>query len=62
MYWYNPTSRISERVEAPATDQEAIEMLKGNLQSTAFVSDYVRLRDSGMETEQALILVAKSSG
>ena len=57
MYWYNPTSRISERVEAPATDEEAIEMLVGDLQSAAFVSDYARLRDSGIEIEQALILV-----
>ena len=57
MYWYNPTSRISERVEAPGTDKEAIEMLAGDLQSAAFVSDYGRLRDSGMEIEQALILV-----
>ena len=57
MYWYNPTSRISERVEAPATDEQAIEMLVGDLQSAAFVSDYARLRDSGMEIEQALILV-----
>jgi hypothetical protein len=57
MYWYNPTSRISERVVAPATDEQAIEMLVGDLQSAAFVSDYARLRDSGMEIEQALILV-----
>ena len=32
-------------------------MLAGDLQSAAFVSDYARLRDSGMEIEQALILV-----
>jgi hypothetical protein len=57
MYWYNPTSRISERVEAPATDEEAIEMLVGDLQSAAFVSDYARLRDSGIEIEQALVMV-----
>jgi hypothetical protein len=57
MYWYNPTSRISERVEVPATDEEAIEMLAGDLQSAAFVSEYARLRDSGMEIEQALVLV-----
>lgn len=57
MYWYNPTSRISERVEAPDTDEEAIGMLAGALQSAEFVSDYARLRNSGMEIEQALILV-----
>jgi hypothetical protein len=57
MYWYNPTSRISGRVEAPDTDEEAIEMLAGDLQSAAFVSEYARLRNSGIEIEQALILV-----
>ena len=59
MYWYNPTSRISERVEAPATDEQAIEMLVGDLQSAALVSDYGRLRDSGMGIEQALIMVGQ---
>jgi hypothetical protein len=29
MYWYNPTTHTSERVEAPSTDQQAIRMLAG---------------------------------
>lgn len=57
MYWYNPTTRASERVDAPRTDEEAIEMLAGDPQSATFVSEYARLRTSGMEVEQALILV-----
>jgi len=24
MYWYNPTTRTSERVKAPSTDEQAI--------------------------------------
>jgi len=57
MYWYNPTTRTSERVVAPRTDEEAIEMLVGDPQSATFVSEYARLRDSEMEIEPALILV-----
>ena len=57
MYWYNPTTRTSERVEAPSTDEEAIEMLAGNPQSATFVGEYARLRGSGTEIEPALILV-----
>jgi hypothetical protein len=57
VYWYNPTTRTSERVEAPSADEQAIEMLAGDPQSVAFVSEYARLRESGMEIEQALILV-----
>jgi hypothetical protein len=58
MYWYNPTTRTSERVEAPRTDEEAIEMLAADPQSVAFLSEYARLRRvSGMEIETALIVV-----
>ena len=57
MYWYNPTIRTSERVEAPRTDEEAIEVLAGDPQSATFISEYARLRGLGMEIEQALILV-----
>ena len=57
MYWYNPTTRTSERVEAPSTDEQAIEMLAGDPQSVTFVSEYARLRGSGMEIEVALIMV-----
>ena len=57
MHWYNPTTQISERVVAPSTDEEAIEMLAGDPDSASFVSEYVRLRASGMEIETALIMV-----
>ena len=57
MYWYNPTTRTSERVEAPRTDEEAVEMLAGDPDSATFVSEYARLRASGMGIEQALIMV-----
>lgn len=57
MYWYNPTTCTSERTPAPTTDDEAAEMLAGDPQSAAFVSEYASLRASGMEIEQALILV-----
>jgi hypothetical protein len=57
MYWYNPTTCASERVDAPRKDEEAIKMLAGNRQSATFVSEYARLRNSGMEIETALTLV-----
>jgi hypothetical protein len=57
MYWYNPTIRASERVEAPRTDEEAIRTLAGDPQSVTFVSEYANLRGSGMEIESALMLV-----
>jgi hypothetical protein len=58
MYWYNPKTHSSERIPAPTTDEEAIEMLAGDPQSVTFVSEYARLRrSSGMEIESALILV-----
>jgi hypothetical protein len=56
VYWYNPTIRDSERVEAPRTDKKAIEMLAGDADSAAFVGEYARLRTSGMGIEQALIM------
>jgi len=57
MYWYNPTTRTSERVEAPSTDQQAIQMLAGTHDSAEFVKEYCKLRRSGSPIEQALVLV-----
>lgn len=57
MYWFNPRICNSERTHAPSTDEEAIEMLAGDPDSASFVSEYVRLRASGMEIETALIMV-----
>jgi hypothetical protein len=47
MYWYNPITRTSERVQAPSTDEEALEMLSGHPDSGRFVERYVVLREEG---------------
>ena len=57
MYWYNPTTRTSERAQAPSTDEQAIRMLDGHPDSATLVSDYAKLRRSGMPIERALVLV-----
>ncbi len=61
MYWYNPKSRSSERVAAPSTDEEAIQMLAGHPDSATFVSEYAELRHAGMEIETALTMVGHQS-
>jgi hypothetical protein len=57
MYWYNPTTRTSERVQAPSTDEQAIRMLDGHPNSATLVSEYAKLRRSGTPIERALVLV-----
>jgi hypothetical protein len=57
MYWYNPTTQTSERVAAPSDDEEAIRMLAGHPDSTAFVSEYAELRGSGAPIARALVSV-----
>jgi hypothetical protein len=57
MYWYDPTTRTSERVEAPSTDEQAIQMLAGTQDSADFIKHYLELRRSGTPIEQALVLV-----
>jgi hypothetical protein len=57
MYWYNPTTRISERVQAPSTDEQAVQMLAGTKDSAEFIKEYRELRRSGSPIEQALVLV-----
>jgi hypothetical protein len=57
MYWYNPTTRTSERVEAPSTEEQAIQMLAGTKDSAQFIKHYCELRRSGRPLEQALVLV-----
>ena len=57
MYWYNPTTRTSERVQAPSTDEQAVRMLAGIPDSADFVGEYLELRRSGSPIEQALVLV-----
>ena len=61
MYWYNPKTRTSERVEAPSTDEQAIQMLAGTKDSTQFIEEYCKLRRSGTPIEQALVLVGHES-
>jgi hypothetical protein len=57
MYWYNPTTRTSERAQAPSTDEQAIRMLDGHPNSATLVSEYAKLRRSGTPIERALVLV-----
>ena len=57
MYWYNPTTRTSERVKAPSTEEQAIQMLAGTPDSADFIGEYLQLRRSGSPVEQALVLV-----
>ena len=57
MYWYNPKTRRSEKVAAPSSDEEAVNMLAGDPNSAKFVQEYLKLRHSGGPIEQALILV-----
>ena len=57
MYWYDPTTRTSERVQAPSTDEQAIQMLAGTKDSAGLIKHYLELRRSGTPLEQALVLV-----
>ena len=57
MHWYNPKTRSVEDVSAPLSDEEAVEMLRGDLNSGAFITEYERLRNDGMGVEQALMFV-----
>jgi hypothetical protein len=57
MYWYNPKTRTSERVVAPSTDEQAIQMLAGTQDSAQFIEHYSELRRTGTPIEQALVLV-----
>jgi hypothetical protein len=57
MYWYNPRRATSERVEAPSTDEQAIQMLAGTKDSAQFIKEYCKLRRYGTPIEQALVLV-----
>jgi hypothetical protein len=61
LYWYNPTTHISERVVAPSTDEEAVDMLRRDLDSAELVKEYNKLRDSGTPIELALVLVGHES-
>ena len=57
MYWYKPTTRASERVQAPSTDEQALQMLAGTQDSAELIKNYCELRRSETPIEQALVLV-----
>jgi hypothetical protein len=57
MHWYNPKTRNVENTRAPSTDEEALQMLRGDTNSAAFMSEYERLREEGMGVEQAMLFV-----
>jgi hypothetical protein len=57
MYWYNPKIHASERVEAPFSDEQAIQMLAGAWGLAEFIKEYCKLRRLGTPIEQALVLV-----
>jgi hypothetical protein len=58
LHWYNPKTREGEDVAPPTTDVEALEMLRGDINSGVFMAEYERLRaEEGMEIEQAMIFV-----
>ena len=57
MYWYNPKSRTSERIQAPSTDEQALQLLAGTPDSVEFIGEYLELRRSGSPIAQALVLV-----
>ena len=57
MYWYNPTTRASERMQALSTDEQAIQMLAGVQDSAEFIKHYCELRRSETPIERALVLV-----
>jgi hypothetical protein len=59
MYWYNPKTRRTETVQAPATDREALALLEGDINTMAFAAEYERLRETGMGIEQALIFTGQ---
>lgn len=58
MHWYNPKTRSVEDAVAPRTDGEALDMLRGHMNSGVFMAEYDRLReDESMCPEQALLFV-----
>ncbi len=51
MHWYNPKTRTVEDKPAPSTDEEALERLRSDINSRAFIAEYERLREQGMGVE-----------
>jgi hypothetical protein len=42
MHWYNPKARAVEDRPAPSTDEEALEMLRGDVNLGAFISEFAK--------------------
>ena len=57
MYWYNPTTHTSERIQAPSTDEQAMRMLGDTPDSAEFIKEYCEQRRAGTPITQALVLV-----
>jgi hypothetical protein len=43
MHRYNPKTRRVEDVPAPLADEETLEMLRGDLNAEAFITEYERV-------------------
>ena len=58
--WYNPLRRVEEKVPAPMSEAQAIEMLSGHPDSEQFIEVYRRLRSRHPEIVQALIFTGET--
>ena len=54
MYWYNPTTRTSERAQAPSTDEQAIQMLAGTKESAEVHKGVLRAAPLGITDRASL--------
>ena len=57
MYWYNPKSRTSERVAAPTSDMQAIQMACTHSGFCRVCKGVLRATPLGTPIEQALVLL-----
>jgi hypothetical protein len=51
----HPKTRSTEERSNPRTNEEALNLLDGDLNSEAFVMEHEKLRGAGMDIEQALV-------
>lgn len=58
MYWYNAKTMSVEDTLLTSTDEEALEMRRGHINSGAFMTEYDKPRENGMGVKQAMIFVA----
>ena len=62
MYWYNPRTRRTETLPAPMTDEGALALLEGDLNTMAFVAEYERLREAAWASSRRSSSRGTSSG